>query len=85
MARFWYSYVLPSADPRLSSSYQRINDTPRCTIGTRLCAIYSPSGGLAPFSPISLNLQTYIAAALVNGVPQPENPLGAKYYVYLKP
>jgi len=88
MARFWYAYVLPSGDPRLSSSYQLIRQnsgTPRCTLGTALCAIYSPAGGPFPLSPLSANLQEYIAAALVNGIPQPETPLGAKYFVYLKP
>lgn len=85
MARYWYSYIIPTADPRLSSSYQLlIQDgvTPRCNAGTELCAINSPAGGLYPFSPLSLNLQTYIAAALVNGVAQPEG--GDRFYVYLK-
>lgn len=85
MSRYWYSYVIPSADPRLASSYQLLipdGGTPTCSVGTRLCAINSPEGGLFPFSPLSINLQSYIAAALANGVPQPEE--GSRFYVYLK-
>jgi hypothetical protein len=85
MARYWYSYVVTTADPRLSSSYQLIKpefDPPTCTIGTILCAINSPEGGPFPFSPLSQNLQDYIAASLANGVPQ--SPPGSKLYVYLK-
>ena len=87
MARFWYAYIIPDADPRLASSYQLLkinNGTPRCSTGTVLCAINAPEGGPFPFSPLSQNLQDYIAAALANGVPQPERPLGAKLFVYLK-
>lgn len=87
MARYWYAYVIPDADPRLASSYQLLvadNGTPRCVTGTRLCAIKTPEGGLFPFSPLSINIQSYIAAALVNGVPQPESPPGSEYFVYMK-
>lgn len=87
MARYWYSYIKPTSDPRLSSSYQLLRTgvrTPRCTIGNVLCAINAPAGGPFPFSPISANLQAYIAAALANGVPQPELPFGSKIFVYLK-
>ena len=87
MERFWYSYVIPDGDPRLSSSYHLLkinNGTLRCSTGTRLCAINAPEGGLAPFSPLSQNLQDYVAAALANGVPQPELPIGARLFVYLK-
>jgi len=87
MARYWYAYIVPDADPRLSSSYQLLkinNGTPRCISGKELCAINAPEGGPFPLSPISQNLQDYIAAALANGVPQPESPDGSKIYVYLK-
>lgn len=87
MARYWYSHVVPSADPRLASSYQLLtinNGIPRCLSGATMCAINAPAGGPFPFSPLSSNLLTYIAAALANGVPQPELPLGSKFYVYLK-
>jgi hypothetical protein len=86
--RYWYSYVVPSADPRLASSYQLIPETasnPLCLLGTRLCAIKSPEGGLFPRSPLSINLQSYIAASLANGRPQPELPNNSNFYVYLKP
>ena len=84
MARYWYSYIVPTADPRLSSSYQLLKPeaAPRCTNGRILCAINSPAGGLFPFSPLSVNLQSYIAAALANGVAQPE--VATKFYVYVK-
>jgi hypothetical protein len=87
MARYWYSYVIPTADPRLASSYQRIkanNGSPRCANGTLLCAINAPEGGPFPLGPLSTNLLDYIAAALANGAPQPERPFGAKLFVYLK-
>lgn len=88
MARFWYAYIIPTADPRLSSSYQRLNTnnaSPRCSTGTVLCAVNATGGGSYPISPLSANLQSYIAAALVNNAPQPESPIGSKFYVYLKP
>jgi len=87
MARYWYAYIIPGTDPRLSSSYQllKINSgTPRCVSGTQLCAINAPEGGPFPFSPLSQNLQDYIAAALANGIAQPEFPEGSRLYVYLK-
>ena len=87
MARSWYSYVVPNGDPRLSSSYQRLvinSGTPKCFSGTRICAINAPFTGPFPFSPLSPNLLSYIAAALANGIPQPELPAGSRYYVYLK-
>ncbi len=85
--RYWYAFVVTSADPRLASSYQRLiadSATPRCSTGTALCAINSPAGGPFPFSPLSTNLQSYIAAALANGTPQPEFPSGSRFFVYLK-
>jgi len=87
MARYWYSYILPAGDPRLSSSYQLIRPGtgPNCTFGTFLCAVYSKGGGPFPLSPLSVNLQQYIASALANGIPQPSTPLGSKFFVYLKP
>jgi len=85
MARRWYSYIVPDSDPRLSSNYQLIkHGFPTCISGTRLCAIYSPEGGPFPFSPISQNLQDYIAAALATGFAQPDFPDGSKFFVYLK-
>jgi hypothetical protein len=84
MARYWYSLVVADGDPRLSSSYQLLQIKPTCVSGSQLCAIYSPEGSVFPRSPISLNLQTYIATALANGIPQPQNPPGSKIFVYLK-
>jgi hypothetical protein len=85
MARRWYSYVVPSSDPRLASSYQLMTAPPLCTVGPRLCAIYAEFSGLFPLSPISVNLQQYIATALANGTPQPLPGSGSRYYVYVKP
>ena len=85
MARHWYAYIVPNSDPRLSSNYQLIkNGGPTCISGNQLCAIYSPEGGLFPFSPLSQNLQDYIAAALATGIAQPDFPEGSKFFVYLK-
>lgn len=85
MARYWYSYVVPNADPRLSSNYQLITNNggkPGCTEGGQLCAIYSVEGGPFPFSPLSSNLLGYIATALSTLQPQPDE--GSKFFVYLK-
>ena len=84
MARYWYSYVVRSADPRLSSSYQLLKINPTCTTGPNLCAINSIEGGPFPFSPLSANLLDYIAAAIATGIPQPQMPFGSTYYVYMK-
>jgi len=87
MARYWYAYIIPDADPRLASSYQLLkinNGTPRCINGSALCAINVPEGGPFPLTPLSQNILDYIAAALTNGVPQPEFPEGSKFFVYLK-
>lgn len=84
MSRSWYSYVIPNADPRLSSSYQLITNNdgkPGCNLGTQLCAIYAPGGGPFPESPLSSNLFGYIATALSTLRPQPSN---GKLFVYLK-
>lgn len=85
MARYWYSYVVPNADPRLASSYQKITNNggrPGCYQGPILCAIYAPSGGPFPFSPLSANLLGYIATALSTLQPQPQED--GKLFVYLK-
>lgn len=82
--RYWYSFVVPSGDPRLASNYQLItanNGKPGCFEGIAMCAIYAPAGGPFPFSPISANLLGYIATALSTLQPQPED---GKFYVYLK-
>lgn len=87
MSRFWYSYVVPAGDPRLSSSYQRITfngGKPTCENGTAMCAIYAPEGGPFPYSPLSANLQGYIATALATLTPQPNLPDDGKFFVYLK-
>lgn len=85
MARYWYSYVTPTGDPRLASSYQLITfngGKPGCSDGgTTVCAIYSPAGGAFPFSPLSQNLLGYIATALATLAPEPQ---GSKLFIYMK-
>jgi len=61
---------------------------PTCTTGSNICAIYlyhpSAVGPVIAPSPLSANVQQYITDGLGSGVPQPEDPLLAKRYVYLK-
>ena len=85
MSRYWYSLVVGSGDPRLSSNYQLItnnNGKPGCIFGSQICAIYAPAGGPFPFSPLSPNMMGYIATALSTLTPQPPGEVGR--YVYLK-
>jgi len=85
MARYWYSYVVPNGDPRLSSNYQLITNNggrPGCEEGSQMCAIFSRGGGPFPDSPLSANLMGYIATALSTLSPQPAED--GRFYVYLK-
>ncbi|KIO76837.1 hypothetical protein TH53_12580 [Pedobacter lusitanus] len=82
MARAWYAYdgfgslVLPS-------SYIYTPDRPVCRNGFSLCAVYAIYGGQFP-TVISANLRKYIAAGLTIGTPQPQIPVNALAYIYLK-
>lgn len=90
MARAWYAYTNVSADPLLAASYRRVTVSPVCIDGTTICAIYayfvgdSPQVGSSPISPLTRNIQEYIANGLVALLAQPRFPDGSKKYVYLK-
>jgi len=85
MANTWYAYIGGTAgDPTLARNYSRISGKPGCDTGAFICAIYAPDGGINPTSPLSGNILTYIANGLSNLVPEPQLPLGTKFFVYLK-
>ncbi|KIO76834.1 hypothetical protein TH53_12565 [Pedobacter lusitanus] len=83
MARAWYAYDGVSS-VILPSSYLYTPIKPACRNGSELCAIYAVYGGAFPVN-ISANIRKYIAAGITNGVPQPQIPVGAVTYVYLRP
>lgn len=90
MARAWYAYTTVGGDPLLASSYRRVTVSPVCINGVGICAINvyfignSPPVGSSPLSPLTLNIQEYVANGLVALVAQPIFPDGTKKYVYLK-
>ncbi|MGY0036930.1 hypothetical protein [Pedobacter sp. NJ-S-72] len=85
MARNWYTYVGGAlGDPRLSSGYSLLTTKPACMSGNIICAIYTGNGDISPTTPLSLNLLNYISNANASGVPEPQRPLGAKKFVYLR-
>ncbi|MBB6501664.1 hypothetical protein [Pedobacter cryoconitis] len=83
----WYAYIGGTAgDPTLARNYSRIvHGKPGCVFGAFVCAIYSLGGMITPYSPLTPNIQTYIANGLANLVPEPQLPVGSKPYVYMKP
>ena len=84
MERCWYAFIGSAGQELDAGSYRKII-MPFCIFGNRICAIYAPSCGTFPDSPLSNKMQIYIILALTSpNVPQPNVP-GAKYYVYLKP
>lgn len=87
MAKFWYAYN-GVGDPFNVSSYSKFTppDTPKCTDGGTICAVYATGLGITttPMVPFSDRIRQYIVLALTSGhVSQPRTP-GAKRYVYLK-
>jgi hypothetical protein len=83
MARSWYAYK-GSGDPYLPANYSLATIKPLCVNGPILCAIYTFDGGEAPLGPFSTNIRRYIANGLVSQLSQPQAPVNAKKYVYLK-
>ncbi|KIO76836.1 hypothetical protein TH53_12575 [Pedobacter lusitanus] len=83
MARAWYAYdgvgsvVVPG-------SYLYSPTKPICRNGFDLCAIYAVYGGQFP-TVVSANIRRYIANGLVNGIPEPQIPVGVVTFVYMKP
>jgi len=81
MPKAWYVYIGPGS-PLDANSYILSPIKPTCIVGWTICAIYAPSGGLFPDAPLSANLQRYIIADLVTGLPQPQG--GGRFFVYQK-
>jgi len=85
MARCWYAFTGGTAsDPTLAGNYWKSIGKPGCVNGAFVCAIYAEGCGLTPISPLSVNLQTYIANALSDLVAEPQLPIGSQFFVYLK-
>lgn len=90
MARAWYAYTNTGSDPLLASSYRLVTVSPSCLNGIAPCAIYvtyvgdRPQIGTSPISPLTRNIQSYIANGLVSFIAQPVFPEGTKKYVYMK-
>jgi len=83
MNKHWYSYS-GYGDPTLAKNYTKSFGIPACVGGSYICAIYVHYNGLIPRSPLSANIQTYIANGLAQQVPQPQFPFGNKLFVYMK-
>lgn len=84
MAKSWYAYM-GIGDPTLFSNYSRITVQHTCLCGNQICAIYSEEGdNNYPQAPLSPQLLEYIKKAMVTGQLQPEYPIDAKKYVYLR-
>jgi hypothetical protein len=84
MCRAWYSFN-GGINPTIISNYSLMTAKPTCVNGPVICAIYSPACGTNPVGPMSPNLQRYIANAIGTGLSQPQNPVNAMKYVYLRP
>jgi len=87
MAKCWYAYNTANKctnDPFLASSYRRLSVKPTCLDGWSICAILANGCGTLPTSPLSNNIQLYIANGLATGLAQPQLPIFAKLYVYLR-
>lgn len=83
MARAWYA-VLIGKDPYDALNYIQITNLDFCLCGYKLCAIYAASNGDQPARPLSENIKLYISQGLATAQMQPEFPLTAKKYVYLR-
>lgn len=83
MAKSWYAFM-GSGDPTLFSNYMKITVKHSCLCGNHICAIYSEGDDKQPENPLSPQLKEYIKKAMITGQLQPDYPLGAKKYVYLR-
>ncbi|MBB5637826.1 hypothetical protein HDF26_000845 [Pedobacter cryoconitis] len=80
----WYAYD-GIGDPYHAASYRKITQKLKCENGKHICAIFAGHGDINPFSPLSANIQQYIANGLVSGLAQPPHyKKHSQYYVYLK-
>jgi hypothetical protein len=87
MAKCWYAYNDGNhcaLDPLLASSYRLMSGKPTCLDGSSICAILANDCGTVPTSPLSNNIKLYIMNGLITGLAQPQMPIFAKLYVYLK-
>lgn len=83
MAKSWYIY-LGFGDPLLFSSYARVTAKHSALCGNKISVIYADGESFRPDAPLSSNIQSYIKRALATGQLQPDNPFGAKKFIYLK-
>jgi hypothetical protein len=84
MNKSWYFFI-GGDDPLDSSKYIRVPvGKHMCLCGDKICAIYATGEEREPLSPLSNNMKAYILSALSTGQLQPEAPVGAKKFVYLK-
>ncbi|MET1056741.1 MAG: hypothetical protein ABWY16_15640 [Pedobacter sp.] len=84
MAKSWYFFI-GGDDPLDSSKYIKVPvGKHMCLCGDKICAIYAEGIDREPVSPLSDNMKVYIRTALSTGQLQPEIPVGAKKFVYLK-
>lgn len=83
MERVWYVFL--GGDPFDVNRYYRIPRGPDFLCGDKVCAINAPDSGQdQPLGPLSKNLQKYIRDGMIRGMYQPESPVDAKPYVYLR-
>lgn len=83
MNKSWYFFI--GGDPLDTTKYIKVPGGKHvCLCGDKICAIYSTGTDREPKAPLSKNITEYILAALSTGQLQPEHPVGAKKYVYLK-
>lgn len=66
--RRWYAFL--SGNPMVTESYQIATETPRCSNGRILCAIYARGYDEQP-EELSTEMKIYIANALITGASQP--------------
>jgi len=83
MPRSWYAYD-GTGDGTLTQNWILMTVKPGCENGTAFCAIYALNGNLNPAAPFSANLRRYLANAAATNLSQPQFPVNAKKYVYLK-
>ena len=91
MPRCWYIYTGGTVTTLHNyNKYINIGGSPSpvspgsCLGGFSLCAIYAPNCGDNP-SFLSQNIRNYITRALGQGTNQPDEPIGARIYVVVKP
>lgn len=82
--RYWYYYTGIEGDETNLSQYYRVDQNPQiCLNGSKLCAIYAPAGADFP-SVISDNIRMYIILAKIAWIPEPQRPVGTKWFVYMR-